>query len=436
MLNWQTEDDPDWQDEPERPSQPPRPQRRRTLIFTMLVVGLLLGGTAVVVARQLNQRVDDVNDLLIADIGASHATIEQAARSADTDLFVTLLSGRSVPWAEAQAQLVTHGRYQTPTDFGLTRLDDSVEPVIDLAPDLLSAVVTTTRPYAIQVGNGLTDTVRLVETAVYRPGPNRWLLSPPDSDFWGPDQQASTRYLTLSYPERDAVHAQRMLLDLDTRLAGLCANEPDLTCPPDLHLYVTLSTDPASLENGSTAAVLTRATADLILPTPTLIGLPVDAAAARALTRGYAAPVVTAALQQALGYSCCTRGQMFQAVADYYLAEQQLRPWPVTAATFDNSIATNMTVATMRAYWPEDNVADFQAIWPVYAVMDFVLGRDARPSTLYLLQEVAAAASWEGWLTTAMGGAYSPIGRIEQDWLLYLYENDTSDDPPPLTLTP
>lgn len=433
MFNWQTEDSEDWENGP-APQPPPRPQRRRMALLLGILLGLLLLSGGVIVIRQLNQRVGSVNDLLIADIRASHATIEQAATSRDVDLFMTQLSGRSDAWATAQEQLIAGGRFLDRSDFGLTPLGHPAEPAVELAPDLLSAVVTTARPYAIQIGGGLTETVTLQQTAVYRPGPRRWLLAPPDPAFWGANQQASTRYLTLNYPERDAALAAQLLRYLDTQVAGLCANEPDLICPPDLHITVELVSDPSSLANATTAAVLARDTAGLMLPTPTLVGLPADAAAAAALSRGYAAPVVTAALQQATGYTCCKRSQMVQTVIDYYLAEKQLRPWPVTAVTIDNSIAENITVATMRAYWLKDTVADFQAIWPVYAVMDFVLGRETRPSTVQLLQEIISAPSWEAWLVTAVGKAQS--GPIERDWLAYLFENDSRDDPPPLIQAP
>ena len=144
MLNWQTEDDPNWNDEPNRPPASQRPQRRRLkLLLAILLLLLLLGATAVVVARQFTQRVDDVNDLLIADIGASHATIEQAAQNQDADLFLSLLSGRSESWVEAQQRLAAAGDYFDRSDFGLASLAGPAEPAIELAPDLLSAVVTT-----------------------------------------------------------------------------------------------------------------------------------------------------------------------------------------------------------------------------------------------------------------------------------------------------
>ena len=128
--------------------------------------------------------------------------IEQAALDQDDDLFVTFLSGRDPSWVAAQETAVRDNHYLGRTLFGLDLVaDEPFEPQIDLNLDLSSATVRTPRAYSLEVGNGLQETVVLSQTAVYRPGPNRWLLSPPEPEFWGEPTLHNGVLLNVEYPE-------------------------------------------------------------------------------------------------------------------------------------------------------------------------------------------------------------------------------------------
>ncbi len=205
-----------------------------------------------------------------------------------------------------------------------------VTPTIEMAADLLEAEVTTVLPYAIEIGNGLTETVQLVQTAVYRQGPNRWLLSPPDAAYWGDTRRIEGQYVNLFYPERDKDIAQALLLSLDAKIGQLCAQLPDVDCPNEYKVVVELTTDPGALARLSLIPAVTDAERrHLILPTPTLVGLPQDQTGEQALFRGYGQLVVGAVLTDLWDYDCCeqTSALYFSLLGDA-LRRLGLRPWP------------------------------------------------------------------------------------------------------------
>jgi len=157
------------------------------------------------------------------------------------------------------------------------------------------------------------------------------LLSPPADDraYWGNWEQDERDNLTLTFPRRDEEIAVRLAGELDSFLAELCAINT-VACPPDFKLTLRLEIDPTSLRRLGELPYPLRAssaaTEDRIsLPTPSLIGKPVDEAGFRALRRGYAGWIGTAivaayGLQDDAADSDATVG---------ILAEFGLRPPPV-----------------------------------------------------------------------------------------------------------
>ena len=295
-LDWQTQEEISWDDPPPLAEEPIELEpKRRWWLYVVLAVLVGAATAAFVVIRDLNRRVDNAEAEARLAVISSHTVIQQAALEQDSELFVGFLSGRDAGWSRAQEEAVREGAYLDRAGLGLHRLRETGSvnetAVVTFSPDLTSAEMTVIQTYGVDIGNGLTETVLLQQTAVYRLGPNRWLLAPPEPQFWGEMHTSDGRYLTTRYPERDAEIGRRLASDLDRKLIEICQQLPDLECPTNLQITLELTTDPGSLLPLSEAHIFSGRS--FSLPTPTLAGLPQNERGYRALQRGYSQWLVT-----------------------------------------------------------------------------------------------------------------------------------------------
>lgn len=258
----------------------------------LLGLGLILTVASLLAYWQINRRLTAVTHTVETAVQDSQQIVHQAATTADSDLLVTVLSGGDADWSAAQQLITSAGLFYARPSFTLDYLAQPQVISVTLAPDLTEAQVLTENTYALDVGNGLTQTIALRQTAVFRPGADRWLLAKPTDAFWGQITSSQGRYLTLNYPTRDQKIAQRLAAELDAHLNALCLSLPAPGCPADFHFTVTLTTNPADLQ----AVPVSVADPVYHLPTPTLVGLPTDAAGYLVLVQGYKEQVVTAVL--------------------------------------------------------------------------------------------------------------------------------------------
>lgn len=274
-FEWQAEDDVAW-DFPSPPARPAGRKRRRLLLAVPLLAALLLVAGALLV-RRLGRQVEEATVTVEEEVRASHDFIHQAAAGEDVELFSTYLSGRDSGWSEAQERLVAGDALLARPAFGLTLVPEARRVVsVTVAPELNAAELVAEQAYAIDIGGGLTETIWLGQTEVYRLGPNRWLLAPPDGEFWGETMTSRGHFLTLTYPVRDEAIGRRLAVDIESKLAEMCAALPGLACPDDLKVTVTLATTPQSLLPLLEARALLEGGRRLVLPAPTLVGLPTD----------------------------------------------------------------------------------------------------------------------------------------------------------------
>lgn len=348
-FDWQTEDETGWDDPVPAfsGSERKKPERKRRRWRWLVPLGLL--AVALTAAGwTLNRRVQSVTEQMQADVLASHELAARAITQRDDEVLLSVLSGRDDQWASAVSEAVAQGTWADRSGLGLLSLPptEALTPTIEIGSDLLEAEVTTVLPYAIEIGNGLTETVQLAQTAVYRLGVNRWLLAPPDSDYWGSERQIEGQYVTLFYPERDKQIAQSLLFSLDEKIGQACTQIQEIECPDGYQVIVELSTAPQSFSQMSLLPAVREADRrSLILPTPTLVGLPVDQAGKNALLRGYGQLVTAAALTDLWGYDCCDEASaLYLAVLADYLQQLGLQPWPemmgtVTTAVYDQLLA-------------------------------------------------------------------------------------------------
>lgn len=453
-FNWYSEEDVEWEAEPAaKPPRQPRPFWRWLLLIA--IVAGLAGGGGLLLYRRLDRQVDEVAERVETDLRAGHALTQQAARQADADLFTSFLSGRDGEWAAAQVRLLDAGLFYRRRAFGLSWLppDDPETAVaaVDLNPELNSATLTLHHQYALDVGNGLTHTVTLSHTAVYRRGADRWLFSPPESDFWGERQSSAGRYLTLRYPARDAALGRRLAADLDAKLHEMCARLADLDCADDFHLTVTFTPDPDALylaglaytdaiadaDHPPTAVIdwltfpITNDAERLTMPTPSLIGRPLNEAGYQALYRGYAGRLLSAAIARQVGWSCCRDAVLFQALLDAQLAELGVKP-AAAPPTLDPALLfeAETTLAELAETWERrDTAVSLTAAWPAYLLVDF-LAAESGDSAAALQRTLA---DWEGnpGLTRRLVRGHYPIwDAAERDWRRMLAQRAPQPAPP------
>ncbi|HIP71625.1 MAG TPA: hypothetical protein EYH05_09550, partial [Anaerolineae bacterium] len=212
-FDWQTEEDDVWEAEPVPiPSSRQRPRFPWRMAAVMAGLLLLAGG---VLYWQVGRRVAAANDAAEADVLSTYNLVNRVVAARDVDLLSPLLSGRDMNWAREQEELVTEGLFYDRAALGLTAAAPppvlSIEAerpyTLTLSPSLDAAELTFTQPYLAEATG---EEVLLAYTAVYRLGRERWLLAPPEPEFWGEWQTTEAGDITLIYPARDAGVAERL----------------------------------------------------------------------------------------------------------------------------------------------------------------------------------------------------------------------------------
>ncbi|MCI0397817.1 MAG: hypothetical protein L0322_23170, partial [Chloroflexi bacterium] len=431
-FEWRTEEDNAWAegvaDAPEAPRRAASERRWPLVLGVFFVLGLL----GFVVVRQLREQVDQTESDTSEEITTSFDLMWTAAEEGDVELFHLVLSGRDPEWTEAEKELLEKkGLFDRPA-MGL-HLNGHPPQIADttLSPDLREAVVTATGVYTMDVGNGVTQTVQLQLTSIFRQGSARWLLSPPEEEFWGEMGMTRGTRLTLMYPQRDREIALRLARDLDEKVGEVCTILADLNCPANLFLDVRLETDPSSLLVAADQAIVLEDGRRLVLPAPTLVGVPVDEAGYQALFRGYASRVATAVISHQVDWECCRRAPLFRALLARQLEQLALQPWPLSAGDYER-LLPRLPRLWQMASTPLDMVEDGQV---AAALIEFLLAEVTDRSVAELERQVASLSATTNWLDVVIpGGNIDPA--LEAAWLSFVYERSrtTPGNDPPLPL--
>lgn len=420
-FDWRTEEEAAW----EAPQQPaagsgrPASDRRWLLLITVLALVVIAG---IFLWREARQRVEAVEAQVTDAVLASDEVARTAAAEGDREMLRSVLSGREGSWLQTQYELLEQGLL-----FGDVARPLHLRPATDAQPvrevevdaELDRAVVTAEHAYGPEGDGGA---VSLRHTYVYRQGRDRWLLAPPLRDFWGESDSVRHPTLTLTYPERDEAIARRLAADLDNRLQAICVDYPKLSCPEDLHLRVRLETDPDSLFSLSEPGLGLGRQRVLSLPTPTLVGLPAGEAAYEALLRGYAAPVMTAAIVEATGYECCAHVLFFEAAVNVQLAQMGIRPWPMTVPRYLAAADGLDRPDALHRLWQWSYLtAEVEAErWQVHALLEMVVGDGEEESVIAVQEAMLAEPSIVAWTNAATD--LSSTLRLYEEWRSFIFE--------------
>ncbi|MCP5099466.1 MAG: hypothetical protein GY943_28255, partial [Chloroflexi bacterium] len=333
-FEWQTEEDDEWLDVEQAVAEKTAVSHLRIWPFLLLVlVGIFVSGS--VVYRRVQQQVSTATADVEVDILTSHTLIQTAVSNQDDELFHSQLSSRDRGWMDTQDELLAEGLlyerpfYLLPFQLSDTPITESI--TVTVSPDLRSAELQFPVVYQVGLDEENAEDVVLWQTAVYRRGSNRWLLSPPLREFWGDWRTFDGKWIVIHYPQRDEQIVAQLAADLDDLIDTLCDTFDDINCRASLEIEVRLDTAPSSLMGLDLLKQTLEAGTRLELPTPTLVGLPQDEAAYALIYRGYGVQVATAVIATQTAYDCCERGHFFRTILEYQLADLSLVQWPPQA---------------------------------------------------------------------------------------------------------
>lgn len=429
-FEWQTdEDEKVWEPEPELAVvAAPRPRRRWLFL---LLVGMVVAFAAFALYRHFTQRVEQVTDETEQAVVDSYHLLRQTAEQQDRELFFQILSGRDPAWTNSQRDLLRANLLFDRSPLGLQGLPAASQVIsVSLSPELTSAELVYEQAYQVERGRGLSETVRLRQTAVFRHGAGRWLYAPPTADFWGEPVVIERAQMSLFAPGRDAIIAGRLADDLAGAIAEACSlvNESQLDCP---HMTIHLDSDPAALVATAEPTWLLQAGHIVTLPTPSLVGLPADEAGYEALRQWYTLAVVARLLNEAAGWQCCKHVYFYQAMLDWQLAELGLQSWPLMPADYEAMIDRPLRHSELFDLWPVSDAVTLtaEAREQVYALVEFGLHRSPQTSALREQQRLRTSSSFLNWAIPLFGG-FQEDAILVREWQLFTYERSLSGQRP------
>ncbi len=328
QVEWQTQEDedrPQNQEDSLSAGATRRPRRRWTWWFSSLLVLLLIAAIAWNVRLAVQKQLETVAAAAKAAVLAVHDIVQQAERDRDETLFGSMISSEYPNWGSIQKRMLVTGLRWDRAFFGLTLARGAdgapasgVVTDITFTSDWRMATVTLAFPYDSTfpsvgpsfVGAHLKGAhasradgppVTLRQTVTYRDEAAGWVLVPAYPAFWGETRTATGRYLTVEYPERDAAIVERLVAEWDELLASVCQELDSLRCGSEWKLEVELSTESGVLLRLADPIRWLDREAGLKLPTPSILGRPVDEAGYQALRAGYAPLIMGAALADIVG---------------------------------------------------------------------------------------------------------------------------------------
>lgn len=447
-FEWQTEEDEAlWEEVSPQPASPSPPESRRRWWLGLLALGLLVVA-GVVVYRQMQQQVNSALSQVEEDVLSSHRLVVTAVTQQDVDVLRILLSGRDSRWVAAQETAVANNAFYGRDALGL-RWEPASHMVISttVAPDLESVELTAANEYVAAQADGSQKRVTLWQTAVYRRGAQRWLLSPPESDFWGDWDSIEKDRLTLVFPGRDAEIAEQIYPVLVDALARACTELADISCAADFRMTLRLEKDAQALANLGNPAAIYRQGLRLELPAPTLVGVPVDDAGVQALANGYAAHLAAAVITNEVGWRCCSHAPVYQALIDYQLGQLGLRAWQIAD---DDHVqlwqsAQNVSLENMFGWWATQAFGELDEAErrQLYAAVDFLLREETAvsPAQMQRLMNVSGM-SFLRWMRDLFAvqdrrGSVQIIEQLNAEWRRYAMVRASirlSESGPPIPL--
>lgn len=430
-FSWQTDEDGEtWWAEPDPPHTPNTPRQPRPWKIILLLSLLLITTIALIAHQRLQTLAREREADIRADVLASYTLLNQAIKTHDPEVLLSVLSGSDRHWSQQQQTHLADGWLLTRPFLGWQHqpLDHTQ---IRVATPLNEAYVTITQTYHIA---SLADPVRLRHTATFRRGRDRWLYTYPKPNTWGNTQQLGGPYLNIHYPQIDAPYITELNVHLNeaidrycAQLNGRCQNLP----PLHLHLTTDAATLPALFQpyRAKSRPMDTHRTFDL--PTPTLVGHPTDTPSRAALYDQYAIYVLAVVNRQLL-----IGQRVGQAALDRVLFNEQLLQMgfpPYLPPTDPDQPVAMRRIAQYQSDWAIlRHPLSPDVLTRAQELIDFL--RDFTPDfSPIAMQAQLNAPDFATWLTAVTN---QPLSDIDRYWRIYAHERARTDRPPPFEQAP
>ncbi len=345
-FDWRTLEDEEWEAE-SGSDQPPQPRRRSRLVI--IILALLLLAAAGAVYQQFQARNARVEADREADILASYHLFRGAVSGGDHEVFAALMEEPDSEWSETQRKLFDYGWIFDRQLMGFASSKDNYQvQEVSLDTENWSAEIVSEEHITIYNFGVSTQTIHLEhsETLHWHEG---WKWNQPPESFWGEQISvtATSQHLVIDYPDRDSAIANRLVVDLDAMLGSLCIDLNNQLCAEDQQVKVHFSHNSKDLlevaerfyRDGFAGfkLVSTSSGYEMTLPSPSLIGLPVEELGYQALLKAYGAYLVGALFSASVEAECCESNFILESALQLYLAEQNLLIGPgssgITSAT-------------------------------------------------------------------------------------------------------
>ena len=252
---------------------------------------ILLATAGIIHYMQVQARISADYSALEEDVRATHLLLRKATELLDYELFSSLVNDVDERWLSVQEQLFDHGWTLDQPWIGMFHPDSTADVLeISVARDRKSATVLNQERYSICSFRGrlprFVSSVRILTAGI---GVGVCLRQM---------KIIGEKMAGLQHP------ASEISADLDNALNRLCGVEKTVKCPSDFQLKVKFSQDLGSLlsaaehfvDSGPIAAAEKEAdeAPALVLPTPSLFGLPADDTSYQAMLEGYGVHVAAA----------------------------------------------------------------------------------------------------------------------------------------------
>jgi len=406
-FDWQAEDEESWGSfDPQsldrsRSSSP----RRKWLVAAFFL--LLLSMVAFFSFRRVQNYISEAATVVEDDILSSHELALQAATTADSELMTSVLSGRDSEWTSSQLNLLEQNLLLDRRALGLSWQSDlpSNNVTVTISPDLSESFVTQELIYNVHERRGEIEQITLEQTTIYRRGEDRWLLSPPAAAYWGDTILVQGRFFELTFPEKDEELGRRLAADFEGVLAEACNVIPGIDCEQDIQLDIRLVAEPDIFFEINRPESRLNGGKTVLLPTPTIVGNPIDENGYRALHQAYAERIVSAFIAQAANWQCCDHVLFYQALLDMQLAEMGLRSWPISQEQYQQALQKIQEVDEIL--WssdvPLDELLARPDWWLAYLLAEYIVAEWSSVPIIEMQRHLSATPQFPDWLVYVSG---------------------------------
>jgi hypothetical protein len=355
--------------------------------------------------RRLSQREAAVK----TEVLAAHNTWQQAVARGDLELLTSLTDRDEAGWYTAQRRLLLAGRTLDRTALGLEQVGDAPPlPEVALSADFSSAELTYPQAYK-PVGGADETPLLLAQTAFYERRGALWVQRPTTAEEWGPELERANARVIATFPQRDAELVGRLAADLSRDLGDLCeqaarqAQSVSRLCDPAGRVRLAFLTDPLSLLALADDQRPALSGTTFRLPTPTLVGVPLDDAGYALLYQGYTDRILTT-LRQVVAQPIPLPTQDIAALC--YVSENS-RLSLVTYRPSEDLWSETTADKPYRYLWamPDDNGFILRAGLPGIDLdrLQLTLERDDQQRELLDVGQAQLTASVAGFVTNSAG---------------------------------